>query len=108
MRPILKRTVCIRRLDSSTRQNIIMIARPFVSDWGGADALFHHIQDDVRAWHCVARRQIGTRGIVVKLEMAETTLLHLMEDVGVSVGAGVEEPPVPQNLPVVPAPLTVE
>ena len=75
---------------------------------GGADALFHHIQDDVRGWHRVPRRQIGTLGIVAKLEMAEETLHHLMEDVGVSVGAELEEPPVPNNLPVVPGPLTVE
>ncbi|MDG1895671.1 MAG: hypothetical protein P8J37_12255 [Fuerstiella sp.] len=75
---------------------------------GGADALFHHIRDDVRGWHRVSRRQNGPLGIVAKLEMAEETLHHLMEDVGVSVSPGLEEPPVPKNLPVVPAPLTLE
>jgi hypothetical protein len=75
---------------------------------GGADALFHQIQDDVRGWDRVSRRQIGMLGIVTKLEMAEETLHHLMQDVGVSVSSGLEEPPVPKNLPVVPAPPTVE
>ncbi|HIE95580.1 MAG TPA: hypothetical protein EYG03_21240 [Planctomycetes bacterium] len=71
---------------------------------GGADALFHHIQDDVRGWRRVSRRQIGTLGIATKLEMAEQTLHHLMEDVGVAVTPGLEEPPTPTSLPVVPPP----
>ena len=65
---------------------------------GGADALFHHIQDDVRGWSRIARRQIGTLGILTKMEMAEDTLHHLMEDVGVVVTPGLEEPPQPSAL----------
>lgn len=71
---------------------------------GGADALFHHIEDDVRGWTRIPRRQIGTLGIITKMEMAEDTLHHLMEDVGVAVAAGLEQPPVPQGLAVPPAP----
>ena len=74
----------------------------------GADALFHHIQDDVRGWRRVSRRQIGTLGIAAKLEMAEETLHHLMEDVGVTVTVESEEPPAPQGLPSVPVLPTVE
>jgi hypothetical protein len=59
---------------------------------GGANALFHHIQKDVCGWHRVPRRQIGTLGIIAKLEMAEETLHHLMEDVGVSVTDDLEAP----------------
>ena len=75
---------------------------------GGADALFHHIQEDVRGWHRVSRRQIGMLGIITKLEMAEQMLHHLMEDVGVVVSPGAEEPPAPQGLPSVPALPTAE
>ncbi len=65
---------------------------------GGADALFHHIQDDVRGWTRIPRRQIGTLGILTKIEMTEDTLHHLMEDVGVMATPGLEEPPVPSAL----------
>ena len=50
---------------------------------GGADTLFHHVEDDVRRWSRVHRRQVGTLGILSKMEMAESVLHHLMEDVGV-------------------------
>ena len=50
---------------------------------GGADALFHHVEDDVRGWSRIHHRQIGTLGILSKMEMAESVLHHLMEDAGV-------------------------
>lgn len=77
------------------------------SQLGGADALFHHIEDDVRGWSRIPRRQIGTLGILTKMEMAEETLHHLMEDVGVTVAPGLEEPPVPSSLSTPPSPLAL-
>lgn len=62
---------------------------------GGVDALFHHVQDDVRGWTRNPRRQIGTLGIITKINLAEETLHHLMDDVGVSSLPGREEPPAP-------------
>jgi hypothetical protein len=59
---------------------------------GGADALFHHVEDDVRGWSRVHHRQIGTLGILSKIEMAESVLHHLMEDVGV-------QPEIPEHAP---------
>ena len=61
---------------------------------GGADALFHHVEDDVRGWSRVHHRQIGTLGILSKMEMTESVLHHLMEDVGVQ-QAVPEQAPVP-------------
>ncbi|MEQ9408778.1 MAG: hypothetical protein RIK87_13670 [Fuerstiella sp.] len=77
------------------------------SQLAGADALFHHIQDDVRGWTRIQRRQIGTLGIMTKLDMAEDTLHHLMTDVGVVVAPGREEPPVPQSLSAAPNPIRI-
>lgn len=65
------------------------------SQLSGADALFHHIQDDVRGWSRASNRQIGTLGILTKMEMTEETIHHLMEDLGVSATPALEEPPVP-------------
>lgn len=59
---------------------------------GGADALFHHVEDDVRSWSRIHRRQVGTLGILSKMEMAESVLHHLMQDVGV-------KPELPQQAP---------
>lgn len=50
---------------------------------GGADALFHHVEGDVRGWSRIHHRQIGALGILSKMEMAESVLHHLMQDVGV-------------------------
>lgn len=72
---------------------------------GGADALFHHIQDDVRGWSRVHHRQIGTLGILTKMEMSESVLHHLMNDVGVSPVAP-EQAPVPVGGPEVAPPPT--
>lgn len=60
---------------------------------GGADALFHHVEDDVRGWSRIHHRQIGTLGILSKMDMAESVLHHLMRDVGV-------KPELPEVAPV--------
>lgn len=73
---------------------------------GGADALLHHIEDDVRGWTRIPRRQIGSLGINTKLSQSADTLHHLMEDVGVSLSTGLENPPLPSTtLTVPPAPV---
>lgn len=61
----------------------------------GMDALFHHLQDDVHGWHRHHHRQIGTLGIVAKMDMIESTLHHLMHDVGVHATDTIEQAPVP-------------
>ncbi|GAB5444678.1 MAG: hypothetical protein Fues2KO_50270 [Fuerstiella sp.] len=53
------------------------------SKLNGMDALFHHLQDDVRGWSRHHHRQIGQLGILSKMDMIESTLHHLMNDVGV-------------------------
>lgn len=81
--------------------------RPVVQErLAGADALFHHIEDDVCGWTRIPHRQIGTLGINAKMDMIEETLHCLMEDVGVSLTPGLEEPPLPDSIapsPVAPA-----
>ncbi|QDS95952.1 hypothetical protein FF011L_47540 [Roseimaritima multifibrata] len=69
---------------------------------GGMDQLFHHIEDDVRGWSRHHHRQIGSLGILDKMEHIEATLHHLMHDVGVSAqeeaplpGGGIEQAPPP-------------
>lgn len=66
---------------------------------GGADALFHHIQDDLRGWTRIHRRQIGTLGILTKMEMTEATLHHMMNDVGVNPVSEPEQAPRPLGGP---------
>ena len=51
---------------------------------GGMDQLFHHLQDDVRGWTRHHYRQIGRLGIITKMRRIESTLHHLMNDVGVA------------------------
>jgi len=51
---------------------------------GGLDQLFHHVQDDVRGWHRHHHKQIGQLGIQSKMDLMESTLHHLMNDVGVA------------------------
>ena len=63
----------------------------------GADALFHHVEEDFHGWSRIHHRQIGTMGILTKMEMAEATLHQLMNDVGVSATPGLEEAPAPQG-----------
>lgn len=61
----------------------------------GVDALFHHVQNDVQGWTRIPRRQVGTLGIIAKINLAEQTLHQLMQDVGVHTLPIHEEPPVP-------------
>lgn len=49
----------------------------------GLDRLFHHIQGDVRGWSRHHHRQVGQLGILSKMDLIESTLHHLMNDVGV-------------------------
>jgi hypothetical protein len=57
----------------------------------GLDDLFHHVQDDVCGWSRHHHRQIGTLGVLSKMDLLEDTLHHLMNDVGVSQAPGVNE-----------------
>lgn len=63
----------------------------------GVDGLFHHIENDVRAWSRYHRRQIGQGGIATKLEVMESTLHHLMHDAGVHAGPVGEQAPPPEG-----------
>lgn len=75
---------------------------------GGMDALFHHLQDDVRGWSRHHVRQIGQLGILSKMDMIEGTLHHLMNDIGVGQAAGAGGPEVaPPPIGFAPPPLTV-
>ena len=47
------------------------------------DKLFHHIQRDVANWTGHHHRHVGRGGLTSKLEELESTLHHLMDDVGV-------------------------
>jgi hypothetical protein len=50
---------------------------------GGLDRLFHHVQDDVRNWSRDNHRQVGQLSLPSRLDLMETTIHHLMHDVGV-------------------------
>ncbi|MCS7466343.1 hypothetical protein NZK35_06595 [Stieleria sp. ICT_E10.1] len=73
----------------------------------GTDQLFHHIQQDVRGWSRIHQRQIGSLGILSKMELVEATLHHLMNDVGVSPSGGPDSapmaPPILEQAPPPPA-----
>lgn len=71
----------------------------------GADALFHHIEDDVCDWTRIHRRQVGTLGLRAKMDLAEEALHCLMKDVGVHVTPGLQEAPAPGSLPLPAAPV---
>jgi hypothetical protein len=77
------------------------------SKLGGMDELFHHVQDDVRGWSRHHRRQIGQLGILSKMDMIESTLHHLMNDVGVHATGGEQAPAPGGLLEQAPSPLTV-
>ena len=85
------------------------------SQLNGVDSLFHHVQDDVRGWSRHHRQQVGQLGILSKMDMIESTLHHLMNDVGVQQapppGAHGEAPapgfPAPGPLTVAPPPSTL-
>ncbi len=66
----------------------------------GLDQLFHHIQDDVRGWSRHHHRRIGRYGLASQIAMIESTLHHLINDVGVKPtslrqGAEAEQAPAP-------------
>lgn len=67
------------------------------SKLNGMDTLFHHIQDDVRGWSRHQHLQVGQLGILSKMDMIESALHHLMNDVGVkqapAPGANGQAPP---------------
>lgn len=78
------------------------------SKLGGMDSLFHHVQDDVRGWTRHHHRQVGQLGILSKMDMIESTLHHLMNDVGVQATGGNEVAPPPGGgLNVAPPPSTL-
>lgn len=81
------------------------------SKLGGMDALFHHLQEDVRGWSRHHHRQIGQLGILSKMDMIESALHHLMNDVGVqqapppgSITGGQAPPPSGIGAPLTTAP----
>jgi hypothetical protein len=47
------------------------------------DQLFHHVESDVESWTAHHHRQVGFGGLGDKLQAVETTLHHLLDDVGV-------------------------
>jgi hypothetical protein len=53
------------------------------SQLNGMDALFHHLQEDVRGWSRHHHHQVGQLGMLSKMDMIESALHHLMNDVGV-------------------------
>lgn len=61
----------------------------------GLDSLFHHVQDEVRVWERHQHRQIGQLGLISKIDLMESTIHHLMYDVGVehAQGEGEQAPP---------------
>lgn len=65
------------------------------SELSGVDKLFHHVRDDVRGWTRQQHRQIGQLGLPSKMDMIESTLRHLMNDVGVRPTQGPEQAPAP-------------
>jgi hypothetical protein len=70
------------------------------------DGLFHHVQDDVRRWSRRQNRRIGQGGAQTKLELVESTLHHLMHDVGVKGSHGVPTVvPGPVGAEVAPSPV---
>ena len=75
---------------------------------GGLDQNLHHVQRDVRGWSRHHHRQVGKLGILSKLDLMESTLHHLMQDVGVRPTPAPQQAPPPGNGAVqqAPAPLT--
>ncbi len=49
----------------------------------GIDQDFHHIQDDVKGWTRQHQHQIGAMGVQSKMDLIESTIHHLMNDMGV-------------------------
>jgi len=66
----------------------------------GADQLLHHIRDDVRGWTRINHHRVGRLGINAKIALAEATLHHLMNDVGVSASGQAPAPIAPAPAPI--------
>ena len=67
---------------------------------GGMDALFHHLEEDVETWTRHNHYPVGHLGIRAKMNQIESTLHHLMNDVGVELAPpapAINDPPVPLN-----------
>ncbi len=64
---------------------------------GGMDELFHHVEDDVRGWSRQHYRQVGQLGIITKMEIIESTLHHLMYDIGAQMANGNGQAPAPNG-----------
>ena len=47
------------------------------------DALFHHVQEEIRGWSRATTKQIGVNALPEKVEGVEAVLHHLCHDVGV-------------------------
>jgi hypothetical protein len=92
--------------DSEHRQDRVAIQEQLA----GLDDLFHHVQSNVRGWTRHRRRQIGDLGILSKMNLLESTLHHLMNDVGVKLAPGTPEqapPPADHELEQAPQPLSL-
>jgi hypothetical protein len=48
------------------------------------DQLVHHVQDDVRGWTRHPHRNVGQLSVHARLDMIESTVHHLLHDVGVA------------------------
>ena len=89
---------------SEHRQDRVELARIV----GEMDPLFHHLEEDVEPCSRHHHRQIGNLGIIDKMQQIESTIHHLLYDVGVepqhhdgdheeapAPGGGVEQAPPP-------------
>ncbi len=47
------------------------------------DQLFHHVQSEVQGWASDHHQQVGSLGTLSKMDLIESTLHHLLNDVGV-------------------------
>lgn len=63
-----------------------------------ADGLLHHIQSTVSSMSAVRRRQVGIYDMGARLEQIELVLHQILQDTGVTVNHGLEEPPTPEAL----------
>ena len=61
------------------------------------DQLFHHVHQDVATWTAHYHRRVGQDGLTGKIARLETTLHHLMDDVGVRTQYGDDQAPAPAN-----------
>lgn len=86
--------------DAEHRNDRLAVQR----ELGGLDQLFHHLEDDVRGWSRHHRRQIGQLGILSKMDLMESTLHHLMNDVGVHATPAYEQAPPPEAIEQAPPP----